>query len=71
MHLNNTLPAGFVLGTVSARPALHRHGVDYGFFTTAGSGATCESFVSSWKMSVDDLTSLNPGIQRLSLDTSK
>lgn len=70
MHLK-VLAVGLFLGTVSARPAFHRRGVDCSFSTTADSGATCESFASSWGMLVDDLTSLNPGIQPAWISASR
>lgn len=41
------------------------------FSTEPVSGDTCESFASSWGLSVDDLKKLNPGVQCPGLDGSR
>jgi hypothetical protein len=48
-----------------------RRGVDCIYLETPESGDTCESFSSMWGLSVDDLESLNPGIDCDDLDTDQ
>lgn len=62
------LAVGLVPGAVYAWPAHVRRGVDCQFSMAPDSGATCESFASSWGISVLDLKSLNPGIDCPDLD---
>ena len=64
MQLTRLLTAGLVPSLVSAA-------VECDFATTAGGGATCENFASSWGMSLDDLKSLNAGIACPNLDAAK
>lgn len=64
MQLTHFLAASLVPGMVSAA-------VECDFATSADSGATCESFASSWGLSVDDLKSLNPGVVCSNFDSSK
>jgi LysM repeat protein len=68
MQLTHLLAAGLSTALVSAKATNSRRTVACDFGTTADSGATCESFASSWGMSVNDLKDLNPGITCPNLD---
>jgi hypothetical protein len=65
MHPIYILAAGLAPGLGSA---LSRRAVDCIYATTPGSSATCESFGSSWGLSVGELQELNPGITCPDLD---
>ncbi|KAL3443567.1 hypothetical protein BJX65DRAFT_285046 [Aspergillus insuetus] len=67
MHLIHLLVAGLVPGLGFA---LSRRAVDCLFATIPGNAATCESFASSWGLSVTELQELNPGITCPNLDPS-
>jgi LysM repeat protein len=69
MHFPQVLVAGLVPAIASAR-ALSRRAVDCSFTTSPSSGDKCDSFASSWGLTVDDLKALNPGISCPNLDTS-
>lgn len=74
MQLTHLLAAGLVPASAIASSTSHpntRRVVECDFATTADNGATCESFASSWGLSVDNLVKLNPGITCPNLDTSK
>ncbi|KAL6233083.1 hypothetical protein BDW75DRAFT_196167 [Aspergillus navahoensis] len=47
---------------------LAKRGVDCSFSIAASSGDSCESFAASWGVSVDDLKSLNPGLDCTNFD---
>ncbi|GAB1211057.1 hypothetical protein ATERTT37_000169 [Aspergillus terreus] len=68
MQLVHLAAAGLIPGLVFA---LSRRGVECSFTTTATKSDTCESFASTWGLSVAELQQLNPGISCPSLDTSK
>jgi hypothetical protein len=70
MHFPQLLVAGLVPAVASAR-ALSRRAVDCSFTTSPSSGDKCDSFASSWGLTVDDLKAMNPGISCPNLDTSK
>lgn len=48
-----------------------RRSVDCSFATGANSGGSCDSFANSWGTSVDELKSLNPGLDSGNFDDSK
>ncbi|KAK3312159.1 LysM domain-containing protein [Apodospora peruviana] len=65
MHASYLLAgvAGLVPALVTAQhPEMLKRGVNCSFATAPDRGATCESFASSWGLSVEDLQKLNPGI---------
>jgi LysM repeat protein len=70
MQLTHLFAAGLSTALVSAKATNSRRTVACDFSTTADNGATCESFASSWGMSVNDLKDLNPGIKCPNLDTN-
>ncbi|OQE25083.1 hypothetical protein PENSTE_c006G06425 [Penicillium steckii] len=47
-----------------------RRGVDCDFETAPGSGDTCQSFADSWGVTVDQLKSINPGLDCNNFDDS-
>ncbi|RDW70662.1 uncharacterized protein DSM5745_08173 [Aspergillus mulundensis] len=51
--------------------ALSRRHVECLFATTPGSSDTCQTFASTWGLSVSELQELNPGISCPSLDASQ
>ncbi|KAK4210693.1 hypothetical protein QBC37DRAFT_442589 [Rhypophila decipiens] len=55
--------AGLVPALVAAQhPEMLKRGVNCSFATNPDRGATCESFASSWGLSVEELQKLNPGV---------
>ncbi|KAL4867220.1 hypothetical protein BDV12DRAFT_198430 [Aspergillus spectabilis] len=68
MRLTHLLAAGLVPSMASA---LSRRAVECTLSTTATHGATCESFASSWGLSVDSLRQLNLASLYPNLDTNQ
>lgn len=68
MQLTHLAAAGLIPGLACA---LSRRAVECSFTTSAAKGDTCESFASTWGLSVDSLQQLNPGIICPGLDMSK
>ncbi|KAL4860947.1 hypothetical protein BDV12DRAFT_191404 [Aspergillus spectabilis] len=68
MHSIHLLAAGLLPALVSA---LSRRDVECLFTTTPGSSDTCQTFASTWGLSVSELQELNPGISCPSLDASQ
>ncbi|KAL1844415.1 hypothetical protein VTK73DRAFT_2594 [Phialemonium thermophilum] len=58
-------------GLVSAASTHARRGVECYFEIPADSGDTCESLATSWGLSVDLFTKINPGVQCPSLEAGK
>ncbi|KAJ3532274.1 hypothetical protein NM208_g8514 [Fusarium decemcellulare] len=69
MHLSHLFAVGLLPQLPCALSIPLRRGVDCGFSTSASSDDTCESFASSWGLSVDALKLLNPGVSCPDLDT--
>ncbi|SPJ71097.1 uncharacterized protein FTOL_00825 [Fusarium torulosum] len=69
MHLSRLLTVGLLPQLSYALSIPSRRAVDCGFSTSANSGDTCESFASSWGLTVDELKSLNPGVSCPKIDT--
>ncbi|KLU86068.1 hypothetical protein MAPG_05087 [Magnaporthiopsis poae ATCC 64411] len=65
MHTSYLLvgAAGLVPALVAAQhPEMLKRGVNCSFATSPDRGATCESFASSWGLSVEELQKLNPDV---------
>ncbi|KAI9040041.1 LysM peptidoglycan-binding domain-containing protein [Aspergillus affinis] len=71
MQLAHLLAASLVSGHAVAHESLSRRGINCGLHASADFDATCETFASSWGLSVDTLKQLNPGISCPKPDTSK
>lgn len=55
--------AGLIPALIAAQhPEMLRRGVNCSFATGPDRGATCESFASSWGLSVEELQKLNPSV---------
>lgn len=71
MYVKAALALALLPELLAAR-SIARRGVDCNFSTGANDGDSCDGFASSWGISVDDLKSLNPGIDcSKSLDSAK
>ncbi|KAM7183709.1 hypothetical protein V8F20_012514 [Naviculisporaceae sp. PSN 640] len=63
MHTSYLLVgAAGLIPALAQHPEMLKRGVNCSFATNPDRGATCESFASSWGLSVEELQKLNPGI---------
>ena len=69
MQLTLLFAAGIPAAVVATASFIVARGVECSFETTADFGATCDSFASSWGLSLNELKKLNPGITCPDLDT--
>ncbi|KAL4756851.1 LysM peptidoglycan-binding domain-containing protein [Aspergillus foveolatus] len=69
LSLKSAVVLSLLPGSLTARSiSLVQRGVDCSFSIAASSGDNCESFAASWGISVDDLKSLNPSLDRTNFD---
>lgn len=74
MHTKSALALALLpelLAALSVGNAHTRRSVSCSFSTGATAGDTCDSFAGNWSVSVDELKSLNPGLDCSNFDGSK
>lgn len=62
---------GLDLVSADRRPVIARRGVECYFDIQAESGETCQGMASSWGMSVEEFTNINPGVTCPNLEAGK